>query len=107
MYFFPEGQHDSKPGTKCLDHEENSPVPAGRLNGSRLRCIGGIADHVHLLLSSPTTVPIVKAILAFLKRHGLIFVNKYPWHRLDFGRPSGTGSLSEEPGHFVPGCAST
>src|SRR5271157_3945889 len=31
-------------------------------NGIKPRCIGGVADHVHLLLSLPTTVPIAKAI---------------------------------------------
>jgi putative transposase len=31
-------------------------------NGLTPRCIGGVADHVHLLLSLPTTVPIAKAI---------------------------------------------
>ena len=31
-------------------------------NGITPRCIGGVADHVHLLLSLPTTVPIAKAI---------------------------------------------
>ena len=31
-------------------------------NGITPRCIGGVADHVHLLLSWPTTVPIAKAI---------------------------------------------
>jgi REP element-mobilizing transposase RayT len=33
-----------------------------RQNGITPRCIGGVADHVHLLLSWPTTVPIAKAI---------------------------------------------
>jgi hypothetical protein len=31
-------------------------------NGITPRGIGGVADHVHLLLSLPTTVPIAKAI---------------------------------------------
>jgi putative transposase len=31
-------------------------------NGIMPRCIGGVADHVHLLLSLPTTVSIAKAI---------------------------------------------
>ena len=31
-------------------------------NGITPRCIGGVADHVHLLLSLPTTVPNAKAI---------------------------------------------
>jgi hypothetical protein len=43
-------------------------------NGITPRCIGGVADHVHLLLSLATTVPIAKATfqqedLAFLNRH--------------------------------------
>src|SRR6202030_4561829 len=37
MYFVPEGQHDSSQARSAWRHEENSPVPAGRLNGSRLR----------------------------------------------------------------------
>ena len=31
-------------------------------NGIKPRCVGGVADHVHLLLSMPTTLPIAKAI---------------------------------------------
>jgi Transposase IS200 like len=30
-------------------------------NGITARCLGGVADHVHLLLSLPTTVPIAKS----------------------------------------------
>jgi hypothetical protein len=37
MYFVPEGQHDRSQARSAWRHEENSPVPAGRLNGSRLR----------------------------------------------------------------------
>jgi hypothetical protein len=36
MYFVPEGQHDSSQARSTWSHEENCPVPAGRLNGSRL-----------------------------------------------------------------------
>src|SRR5450432_169556 len=36
MYFVPEGQHDRSQARSAWSHEENSPVPAGRLNGSRL-----------------------------------------------------------------------
>jgi putative transposase len=39
-------------------------------NGIAPRCIGGVADHVHLLLSLPTTVPIARAIQ--LTRAGII-----------------------------------
>ncbi|MBV8215021.1 MAG: IS200/IS605 family transposase [Verrucomicrobia bacterium] len=31
-------------------------------NGIKPRCVGGVADHVHLLLSMPTTLPVAKAI---------------------------------------------
>jgi putative transposase len=31
-------------------------------NGIKPRCVGGVADHVHLLLSMPTTLSIAKAI---------------------------------------------
>ena len=31
-------------------------------NGIMTRCSGGVADHVHLLRSLPSTVPIAKAI---------------------------------------------
>ena len=34
MSFVPEGQHDSSQARSAWSHEENSPVPAGRLNGS-------------------------------------------------------------------------
>jgi putative transposase len=33
-----------------------------RQNGFEAKCVGGVADHVHLLLSLPTTVAISKAI---------------------------------------------
>ncbi|MFY9984570.1 MAG: IS200/IS605 family transposase [Chthoniobacterales bacterium] len=31
-------------------------------NGIKPRCVGGVADHVHLLLSMPTTLSVAKAI---------------------------------------------
>src|SRR5271170_2829762 len=37
MSFVPEGQHDRSQARSAWSHEENTPVPAGRLNGSRLR----------------------------------------------------------------------
>ena len=33
-----------------------------RENGMKARCIGGIADHAHLLISMPTTLSIAKGI---------------------------------------------
>jgi hypothetical protein len=32
MVFVPEGQHDSSQARSAWNHEENNPVPAGRLN---------------------------------------------------------------------------
>jgi hypothetical protein len=37
MAFVPEGQHDSSQAQSAWNHEENSHVPAGRLNRSQLR----------------------------------------------------------------------
>jgi hypothetical protein len=37
MAFVPEGQHDSSQARSAWNHEENSAVPAGRLNRSQLR----------------------------------------------------------------------
>ena len=37
MAFVPEGQADSSQAQSAWSHEKTSPVPAGRLNGSRLR----------------------------------------------------------------------
>jgi hypothetical protein len=36
MVFVPEGQHDSSQARSAWNHQENSPVPAGRLNRSDL-----------------------------------------------------------------------
>ena len=37
MAFVPEGQPDRSQALRAWNHEENGPVPAGRLNRSRLR----------------------------------------------------------------------
>ena len=37
FHFVPEGQHDRSQARSAWNHEENSLVPAGRLNPSRLR----------------------------------------------------------------------
>jgi hypothetical protein len=59
MVFVPEGQHDSSQARSAWNHEGNSPVPAGRLNRSRLRLDASV-KHA-----------------AFLKRHELSFDDKY------------------------------
>jgi hypothetical protein len=56
-------------------------------NGITPRCIGGVADHVHLLLSLPTTVPIAKSV-------GLTMTSTVP---------PGRGLSASLPRHFVPG----
>ena len=61
MYFVPEGQHDSSQARSAWSHEESSPVPAGRLKRTS---------------SDPNFQP---QYLAFLKRHGLSFDDKYLW----------------------------
>jgi hypothetical protein len=37
MAFVPEGQHDSSQARSAWNHEENSTVPAGRLNRFQVR----------------------------------------------------------------------
>jgi hypothetical protein len=41
MAFVPEGQHDSSQARSAWNHEENSRVPAGRMNRSQLRTAMG------------------------------------------------------------------
>jgi hypothetical protein len=55
MYFVPEGQHDSSQARSAWSHEENCPVPAGRLNGSRLRLEANKA--VSAWIHQTSTVP--------------------------------------------------
>src|ERR1700733_6724258 len=64
MVFVPEGQHDSSQARSAWDYEENSPVPAGRLN-SWLRNLHDIQNQVehHRRRTFP------QQYLAFLKRH--------------------------------------
>jgi hypothetical protein len=55
--FVPEGQHDGSQARSAWSHEENSLVPAGRLNGSRLRL--------------DANIPFNRNTWVFLKRHEL------------------------------------
>src|SRR5271165_7225105 len=80
MYFVPEGQHDSSQARSAWSHEENSLVPAGRLNGS------GLSDrnsHKHVLVCE-----IQKIIQPWPTPFALC-----PGTDNDFDRPSGTGPL--------------
>src|SRR5271157_4770020 len=78
--FVPEGQHDSSQARSAWSHEENSLVPAGRLNGS------GLSDrnsHKHVLVCE-----IQKIIQPWPTPFALS-----PGTDNDFDRPSGTGPL--------------
>ena len=91
MYFVPEGQHDSSQARSAWSHEDNSLVPAGRLNGSRLVME---TSHKHVLVSE-----IQKKV-----NHGQHLLLCSPGTDNDFDRPSGTRALSASiPRHFVPG----
>ena len=65
MYFVPEGQHDSSQARSAWDYEENSPVPAGRLNRSWLRNHHEIQNQVE----HPRRRTFPQEYEAFLKRH--------------------------------------
>ena len=53
-------------------------------------CIGGVADHVHLLLSLPTTMSVAKAMQLIkggtsawaheTMKHGIGFEERYLWN---------------------------
>jgi hypothetical protein len=58
-------------------------------NGIMPRCLGGVADQVHLLLSLPSTVPIAKAILIGTDQNGAKI--RAVW---DFFCPGGAVGLS-------------
>ena len=42
-------------------------------NGMIPKCIGGVSDHVHLLVTLPTRLAVA------LKKHGTHFDEKYLW----------------------------
>src|SRR5271165_6386211 len=64
-------------------------------NGIKPRCIGGVADHVHLLLSLPTTVPIAKAIQLKLIKAGSSAWIHQTFRQLDnFSWQQGYGAFS-------------
>jgi hypothetical protein len=65
VYFVPEGQHDSSQARSAWDYEENSPVPARRLNRSWLRNHHDIQNQVE----HPRRRTFPQEYQAFLKRH--------------------------------------
>ena len=56
MAFVPEGQHDSSQARSAWNHEENNPVPAGRLNRSQLRS-DALWDYRHFVPGYYQPVP--------------------------------------------------
>jgi len=62
-------------------------------NGIKPRCIGGVADHVHLLLSMPTTLPIAKAI-QLIKGGSSAWIHQNFGQLRNFSWQEGYGSFS-------------
>ena len=64
-----------------------------RKNGMRALAIGGVADHVHLLLSLPSTLAIAKAIQLVKGGSSAWVHQKFPEHR-GFVWQEGYGAFS-------------
>ena len=64
-----------------------------RENGMKARCIGGIADHVHLLVSIPTTLSIAKAI-QLIKGGASAWIHETFPEMQDFAWQEGYGAFS-------------
>ncbi len=64
-----------------------------RENNLKALAIGGIEDHVHLLLSLPATIPIAKAIQVIKGGSSKWIHEKFP-ERRDFAWQEGYGAFS-------------
>ena len=64
-----------------------------RQNGLRAMCVGGVADHVHLLLSLSTTVAISKAIQLIKAGSSAWIHQRFPKLR-NFSSQQGYGAFS-------------
>ena len=64
-----------------------------RQNGLRAMCVGGVADHVHLLLSLSTTVAISKAIQLIKAGSSAWIHQSFPKLR-NFSSQQGYGAFS-------------
>ena len=62
-------------------------------NGVHPKCIGGVADHVHLLLSMPTTMAIAKAI-QLIKSGSSAWIHQTFRELRNFGWQQGYGAFS-------------
>jgi hypothetical protein len=95
MYFVPEGQHDSSQARSAWSHEENSPVPAGRLNGSRHRLDANITfQQGYLAFPSGTSIrrAVARSCRDSVSRTNISGTDN------DFGHPSGTELSASLPG---------
>jgi putative transposase len=61
-------------------------------NGIQPKCIGGVADHVHLLLSLPTTISISKGI-QLIKGGSSIWIHQSFPKLHNFSCPKSIGSF--------------
>ena len=64
-----------------------------RENGARALAVGGVADHVHLLLSLPPVLPVAKA-LQLVKGGSSLWVHQTFPQVKDFARQEGYGAFS-------------
>jgi REP element-mobilizing transposase RayT len=68
-------------------------------NGIKPACIGGVADHVHLLLSLPTTVAIAKAV-QLIKVGSSAWIHDSFRELLKFSWQEGYGAFSVSVSHL-------
>ena len=71
-----------------------------RENGMKARCIGGIADHVHLLVSMPTTLSTAKGI-QLIKGGASAWVHETFPEMRNFAWQEGYGAFSVSVSHLV------
>jgi hypothetical protein len=74
MVFVPEGQHDRSQARSAWNHEENSSVPAGRLNGS----VGHHQTQTFTQEYLPSLKRLEHSTRCCLLMPGLNFDDKYP-----------------------------
>ena len=71
-----------------------------RENGMKARCIGGITDHVHLLISMPTTLSIAKGI-QLIKGGSSAWVHETFAEMQNFAWQEGYGAFSVSVSHLA------
>jgi putative transposase len=64
-----------------------------RENNMKVLAIGGVEDHLHILLSLPTTIPVAKAIQLIKGGSSKWIHETFPQHR-DFAWQEGYGAFS-------------